>query len=72
MVVIAHDNGLKTVYANLKEDIPVKEGKLVSAGTVIGTVDKSAPSECADESHLHFEVYKDNKAVDPSKYIDIK
>ena len=72
MVVIKHENGLKTVYANLAEDIPVKEGKLVSAGTVIGKVGKSAPSECADEAHLHFEVYASDKAVDPTKYIDLK
>jgi murein DD-endopeptidase MepM/ murein hydrolase activator NlpD len=72
MVVIVHDNGLTPVYANLEKDIPVKEGKLVSAGTVIGTVGKSAPSECADEAHLHFEVRVSGNVVDPAKYINFK
>jgi len=72
MVVIKHENGLKSVYANLAEDIPVKEGKLVSAGTVIGKVGNTAQAEIADESHLHFEILKEGKPVDPTKYIDLK
>jgi len=62
-------NGILTVYANLKEAPPVKEGNRVSAGDVIGYVGTSALSECGDQSHLHFELYKDGKPVDPNGYV---
>lgn len=68
-VEIAGDNGLSALYANLKADPPVQEGAKVNAGDVIGAVGDTAASECADKSHIHFELRKDGAAADPTKYI---
>ena len=67
VVTIEHSNGLKTVYASL-EKAKVQKDARVDAGTVIGTVGV-APFESEEGPHLHFEVYKDGKAVDPATYL---
>lgn len=70
-VIINHQNGLKTVYANLNEKVNVKVGDTVKKGSLIGTVGKTRGSY-SDESfgdHLHFEVMSGKDYVDPAKYI---
>lgn len=68
-VVIEHVNGFSSVYANLLTAEFVKEGEQVKQGQTIGTVGNTATFEIADESHLHFEILKDNENLDPSLYI---
>ena len=65
-VIVKHSSDRKTLYANLSETVPVKAGDKVNAGTVLGTVGKTAISECALESHLHFAFFVKGKAVDPT------
>lgn len=68
-VVIEHDNGFKTVYSNLLTSEFVVEGEKIEKGQSIGTVGNTAAFEIADEPHLHFEILKDNVAVDPNIYL---
>jgi len=68
-VVIEHANGYITIYANLLTAEFVKEGEEVKQGQTIGTVGNTATFEIADESHLHFELLKDNEYLNPSEYI---
>lgn len=68
-VVIEHQNGFKTVYSNLLTAEFVTEGEEIAAGQTIGTVGNSANFEILDESHLHFEILKDNESLDPTIYI---
>lgn len=68
-VIIEHDDGYKTVYSNLLTSEFVVEGERVTTGQTIGTVGNTATFEVADESHLHFEILKDNVQVDPTIYI---
>ena len=68
-VIIAHDDGYKTVYSNLLTSEFVVEGEKVATGQTIGTVGNTATFEVADESHLHFEILKDNVQVDPTIYV---
>ena len=70
-VIVKHSSDRKTLYANLSETVPVKAGDKVNAGTVLGTVGKSAISECALESHLHFAFFVKGKAVDPTTKVKI-
>ena len=71
-VVIEHRKGLVTVYSGLKKETLVKEGDSVSSRDLIGYIGDTAISECAEESHLHFEVWKEEKPVDPKIYITFK
>jgi murein DD-endopeptidase MepM/ murein hydrolase activator NlpD len=60
-VVVEHAGGLKTRYAHLGS-IRVVPGDSIAAGEIIGSVGNTGRSSGA---HLHFEVLKDGKAVDP-------
>lgn len=71
-VIINHDNGYQTVYANLLTAEFVVEGEEVSQGQTIGTVGNSASFEICDDYHLHFELLRDNEYVDPTIFIDFE
>lgn len=68
-IIIEHDEGYQTVYANLLSSEFVIEGEKVEKGQSIGTVGNTATFEIADEPHLHFEILKDGVQIDPSNYI---
>ncbi|MDR0850785.1 MAG: M23 family metallopeptidase [Christensenellaceae bacterium] len=68
-VTVEHADGLKSVYASLNSDVAVSEGQQVKQGDVIGAVSNSAKGELNDGPHLHFEILKDNKKVNPHLYI---
>lgn len=64
-VVIDHGNGLKSIYANLTNQVTVKKGQSVDAGDTIGCVGETAESEIAVAPHLHFEMTKNGSNIDP-------
>ncbi len=64
-VVLNHGDGLESRYSNLAESVPVEVGDSLAVGEVLGYVGATANSEMAEEPHVHFAVYQDNKLVDP-------
>lgn len=68
-ITISHDDGFKTVYSNLLTTEFVTEGEKVERGQTIATVGETASFEIADDSHLHFEMYKDGQNVNPTIYL---
>jgi len=64
-VIIRHPSGYLTLYAHLSQ-IDVKEGQRVKAGDVVGRVGSTGRST---GPHLHYEVIRDNKPVDPYKFL---
>ncbi len=71
-VVVAHPNGLMSVYSNLSSDISVAEGQEVETGTVLGTLGSSAIAESASAPHLHLEMLRDGQPVDPLDFLPEK
>lgn len=69
-VKVSHDNGLETVYSCLKS-VPegIKAGATVLKGQAIGAVGNSGVSEASDGAHLHFEVLKNGKSINPQSYL---
>jgi murein DD-endopeptidase MepM/ murein hydrolase activator NlpD len=65
MVEIDHGEGFVTRYAHNQQN-SVKVGELVQRGQVIAMMGSTGRST---GPHLHFEVYKNGRAVDPSTYI---
>ena len=63
-IKIDHGYGYETIYAHLWK-INVKKGQKVKRGDKIG---KSGNSGRAAGFHLHYEVHKNNKTVDPLRY----
>lgn len=68
-VVIRHDGGYVTTYANLQSIPTVGEGQHVSAGEVIGAVGSTSLAEFASAPHLHFSVTKDGESIDPMEFL---
>lgn len=68
LVEIQHKGGFVTRYAHL-QDYFINAGDAVAAGEVIGTVGSTGNVRGKDPSHLHFEIIKDGKRVDPLSYL---
>ncbi len=68
-ITVEHSDGVTSLYRFVEpvEGLGVKQK--VKKGEVIGKVAKAYGSEYKDGTHLHFEVAKDGKNVDPTKYI---
>jgi hypothetical protein len=64
-VVIAHDAGVRTLYAHLSS-VAVRSGRWVSTGSTIGGVGSTGGST---GPHLHFEVTSRGANVDPLRAI---
>ena len=65
VVEISHGDGLITRYAHNKENLVVS-GDLVRKGETIALMGSSGR---VTGPHVHFEVYKNGRAVDPSSYV---
>lgn len=68
-ITIMHDSGFKTIYSNLLTTEFVKENETVEKGQTIATIGDSSSFEISDDSHLHFEMYKDGELVNPTIYL---
>lgn len=63
ILVLRHDNGLLTVYANI-DKIAVKKGDKIKRGQNIAVV------RASDPAFVHFEVRKGFESVDPEPYLN--
>ena len=63
-IIVDHGYGYKTRYAHLKS-IKVKKGEKVKRGQEIGTLGNTGKSTAP---HLHYEVIKNNRAVNPINF----
>lgn len=68
MIEINHGNGYKTRYAHC-QTLNVKVGDVVRKGDIIAAMGSSGRST---GPHVHFEVYKNGRTVDPAAYIHRK
>jgi murein DD-endopeptidase MepM/ murein hydrolase activator NlpD len=64
-VLVDHGNGFSTRYAHLKR-IKVRSGDRVRRGETLGTVGASGR---ASGPHLHYEVLRDGRPVDPAPFL---
>jgi len=62
---LKHADGFETMYAQLS-DMKVEAGQTVKQGEVIGLTGNSGAST---GPHLHFEILKDSKRVNPNTYL---
>ncbi|MFK8007851.1 MAG: M23 family metallopeptidase [Saprospiraceae bacterium] len=65
-ILLQHDDEFKTMYSHLNK-VEVKVGDKIKIGEVIGLVGSTGVST---GPHLHYEVIKDGKKVDPEKYFN--
>jgi murein DD-endopeptidase MepM/ murein hydrolase activator NlpD len=67
-VIIKHKNGYKTLYGHLSK-IVVKEKQSVKAGQKIGEIGSTGHST---GNHLHYEVHKNGKAINPRNFLKLE
>lgn len=65
LVEIQHADGYSTLYAHNKENL-VKVGDVVTKGQLVALLGNTGRSS---GPHVHFEVHKDGKVVNPRRYI---
>lgn len=65
LIIIKHADGLATYYGHLSK-ITVSKGGKVSKGDLIGRVGSTGKST---GPHLHFEIRKGDKALDPEEFV---
>ncbi len=65
MVEIDHGNGVTTIYAHLSS-IAVRVGQYVTTGVTVGRAGSTGRST---GPHLHYEINRDDRAIDPMPYL---
>jgi len=65
VVIIKHEGDFFTVYAHNRVNL-VKEGEFVKKGQVIGKVGMTGNAQIP---HLHFEIRKKTRPLDPTEYV---
>lgn len=66
-VIVEHKYGFRTIYAHMT-DCYATDGQHVEKGKIIGFLGNTGKSTGA---HLHYEVKKDSRAIDPKPFLDI-
>lgn len=71
VVVLTHTGGVKTIYKNLSSEVAegLRPGAKVKQGDTIGKIGNEGIIESVGDAHLHFEVEKNGKNVDPTTVI---
>ncbi|HVY55222.1 MAG TPA: M23 family metallopeptidase [Thermodesulfobacteriota bacterium] len=67
-VILQHEDGFETIYGHLSK-ISVEEGQKVKVGEEIG---KAGNTGRSTGTHLHYEVIKDGKRVNPTNFLSLK
>lgn len=65
-VIIEHSNKIRTLYAHLSK-IDIRKGDFVKSGQIIGIIGKTGR---VTKTQLHFEVFKNEKNVNPLKFLN--
>jgi len=65
LIILRHSEEYITIYAHNQVNL-VEEGEWVEKGQVIGKVGKSGR---ASGPHLHFEIRRNNKPLDPMLFL---
>ena len=68
-ITIDHGDGVKTVYRFVTANEDLSVGAEVKRGDCIATVAEATGEEYKDGAHLHFEVKKEGKTIDPAEYL---
>lgn len=71
-IVVAHADGVKSVYRFVVEAENLTVGAEVKKGDVIATVAAATGDEYKDGAHLHFEILKNGTSVDPTGYLTLE
>jgi murein DD-endopeptidase MepM/ murein hydrolase activator NlpD len=67
-VHVRHDDGALTKYFHL-DGFSVRDGRRVEAGQQIGTMGRTGNTPAQGDTHLHFEIWRDGRQIDPLPHL---
>lgn len=67
-VHIRHDDGSLSKYFHL-DQFSMRNGQRVEAGQQIGTMGRSGNTPAGGDTHLHFELWRDGRQIDPLPHL---
>lgn len=67
-VHVRHDDGTLTKYFHL-DQFSVRNNQRVEAGEQVGTMGRTGNTPARGDTHLHFELWRNNRQVDPMPYL---
>lgn len=67
-VIVKHEGNFETLYGHLSS-IEVKEGQKVKTGDIIG---KAGSTGRSTGTHLHYEIVRDGKRINPIDFLSLK
>ncbi|WP_447938587.1 peptidoglycan-binding protein [Pseudoxanthomonas mexicana] len=67
-VHLRHDDGSLSKYFHL-DQFSVRNGQRVEAGQQIGTMGRSGNTPALGDTHLHFELWRDGRQIDPLPHL---
>lgn len=68
-IVVEHEEGYVTTYKSLDTIEGLQEGAAIKQGQLIGKMSDSQGTESLQGAHLHFEMLKDGKVINPLEVI---
>lgn len=69
-IIIAHENGYRTIYSNLSTQNMVYAGKKIKKGEIISGVGEGFGFEFKEGAHVHFEILDENRnSIDVVNYL---
>lgn len=71
-VTVSHEGGIVTIYRFIDVKEGLKKGDKVKRGDQIGTIAEPNGNEFKQGPHLHFEVKKNGKNIDPAEFLEIE
>ncbi|MEG1710993.1 MAG: M23 family metallopeptidase [Clostridia bacterium] len=69
VIIIAHSDGIKSIYSSLSPETTVKVGASIKKGDKIGVASDSGYNEFLEGVHLHFEIMKNGVSINPRSII---
>jgi len=67
-VHVRHDDGTLTKYFHL-DQFSVRDGQRVEAGQQVGTMGRTGNTPSQGDPHLHFEMWREGRQVDPMPHL---
>lgn len=71
-ILVDHQNGYKSLYANLGQIDLVAVGDELHTGETIGRVGEASLGDITAAPHIHFEMYYNGKAIDPLEKVAVE
>lgn len=69
-IELSYADNLTVIYSGIKENVSLSKGDTIKEGECIGYVGNTTSVENEEETHVHIEAYKNDKAINPLSLLE--